>query len=608
MRTKSGRTWRLTKKDGTLALVAPHGTFPVKAVDAAAQRSVAALADGREVICDGDFEGGATITDLVVTRVIAPAPAMGRPAPSSSSAPPPRPNVSPVAAATAAATFGRAVQAPPPPVIVSPLSTTQVGDDQDRWRANEILGLSAADLRKRALKINPYRTAWIGRVDTIPPQSDERTALIDRGLILRGLLTKQQIDEIHKVGDQWLIHHEALKLAEAVAAKSAQAAVDAEKARKAALKAERKKQAAEREAARKVAVATRRANDIIYLGRGVSTRLGDRRAHVEELTRQGLPVLASPSDMAKALGVTIPQLRWLCFHSEAAAKTHYVYFEVPKRSGGTRLLAAPHRRLSTAQRWILDNILAKLDVTKHAHGFVADRSTVTNARQHVHKDIVVNLDLKDFFPTITFPRVRGLFESIGYSPAAASLLALLVTESPRVKVLHDGEPFWVAAGDRALPQGACTSPTMSNLVARKLDRRLAGAAAKLGWTYTRYADDLTFSASGEAKAKMSLMMSRVRAIVREEGFTINEAKGRVQRAARRQQVTGIVVNDKPGVPREEVRRIRAILHGAKKTGLAAQNRSNRPDFEAWLRGKIAYISMIDPAKGQKLRGELDALA
>jgi RNA-directed DNA polymerase len=494
----------------------------------------------------------------------------------------------------------------PPPPRPAPDPGAQLGGE-DRWRANEILGLSQTELRRRALRINPYRTAWIGRVDTIPPQTDERTALIDRGLILRGLLTSEQIDEIHRVGDQWLLHHDAIKLAEAAARKTAEAAVEAERARKAASKAEHKRQAAERQAARKAAVAARRASDIIYAGRGVSAQLGDRRAHVEELARLGLPVLASAGDVARALGLTIPQLRWLCFHAEAAITTHYVYFEVAKRSGGTRLLSAPHARLGKAQRWILDSILARLDVTSHAHGFVAGRSTVTNARAHVGKDLVINLDLEQFFPTITFPRVRGLFASLGYSPAAASLLALLVTESPRVKVLHDGQAYWVAAGDRALPQGACTSPAISNLVARKLDRRLAGAAARLGWTYTRYADDLTFSASGAAATQMALMMSRVRAIVRDEGFAINEAKGRVSRSARRQQVTGIVVNDKLGVPREELRRIRAILHRAKTTGLAAQNRDGHPDFEAWLRGKIAYISMIDRERAAKLLASLAAV-
>jgi len=505
--------------------------------------------------------------------------------------------------------------APPTPANAPPSvagraadrASPAIGSAEDRWRADEILGLSAAALRKRALAIQPYRTAWIGRVDTIPPQSDERTAIIDRGLILRGLLTAEQIAEIHRVGDQWLRHHDAQKLAEAAAHRTADAAIAAERARKAAAKAERKRLAAERCAQRVAAVAQRRAGDIIFAGRGVSARLGDRRAHVEELARQGLPVLASPVDVARALELTVPELRWLCFHSEASAKPHYTYFEIPKRSGGVRLLAAPRRRLAAAQRWILEHILTRLEVTPHAHGFIAGRSTVSNARPHVGKAVVCNLDLKDFFPSITFPRVRGLFESLGYSPAAATLLALLVTEAPRVQVVLDGEPSWVAVADRALPQGACTSPMISNLVARKLDRRLAGAAAKLGWTYTRYADDLTLSTGESGKPSMALMLSRVRAIVRDEGFAINEAKGRVQRAAGRQTVTGIVVNDKLGVPRDQLRRLRAILHRARTTGLAAQNRDGRADFEAHLRGMIAYIAMIDRERGARLLSELDAL-
>jgi retron-type reverse transcriptase len=593
-RYPSNRTWTLTKRGGRFVLEAPHGVFPIRGVDAAARGDFDALAEGAEASCQGDYVGGGkTITDLVVT-------AIGRKA-----APVARPAAAPARARAAA-----------PPSSSSPPPPDDDHDDEEaearaaalRWQANEILGLSAADLRTRALKIQPWRTAWIGRTDTIPPQSDERTALIDRGLILRGLLTPEQLVEIHRIGDLWLRHKDALKLAEAAAAHSAEAAVAAARAAHAAAKAERKRLAAEREAARVAAVAERRATDIIYAGRGVSARLADRRAHVEELARQGLPVLASAGDVARALGLTVPQLRWLCFHSDAAAKTHYVYFEVPKRSGGTRLLAAPHKKLAAAQRWVLENILAKLDVTAYAHGFVAARSTVTNARPHLGQTIVVTLDLKDFFPTITFPRVRGLFESLGYSPAAATLLALLVTEAPRVRVTHDGAPLWVAVGDRALPQGACTSPVISNLVARKLDRRLAGAMKKLGWTYTRYADDLTFSASEPASAQLSLMMSRVRAIVRDEGFAVNEAKGRVARASARQRVTGIVVNDKLGLPREELRRLRAILHRAKTTGLPAQNRESRADFEAYLRGKIAYLHMIDPARAAPLLAALDAVA
>ena len=605
-RRSSGRTWRLTKHQGSLALIAPHGTFLIKGVTDDIKAAVAALDDGDEVVCEGDYDGGSSITELVVTKILddprasvltrttqvtAPVVAVAPPAATA------RPQ--PAARATSGAvSAGGGVQAAPP----APATT-----DADRYMANEILGLSAAELRKRALRITPWRTAWIGRVDTIPPQSDERTAIIDRGLILRGLLTEQQIIEIHQVGDLWLKYHEAEKIAASIAGRTADAAVEAERAKRAALKADKKKQAAEREAARVAAVQERRRTDIVFAGRGVSARLHDRRAHVEELTRLGLPVLASPADVARALGLSIPQLRWLCFHSEAAEKTHYVYFEVAKRSGGTRLLAAPHRKLGAAQRWVLDNILAKLDVTTYAHGFVAGRSTVTNATAHVGKDVVVNLDLKDFFPSVTFPRVRGVFESIGYSPAAATLLALICTESPRVKVTHDDRVYWVAAGDRALPQGACTSPTLSNLVSRKLDRRLAGAAKKLGWTYTRYADDLTFSGDAATAQKLALLFARVRHIVQEEGFVVNEKKGRVQRKARRQAVTGVVVNDKLSVPRDEVRRLRAILHRAKTTGLAAQNRDNRPDFDAYVRGKIAYIAMIDAAKAQQLLRSYQAL-
>jgi RNA-directed DNA polymerase len=216
--------------------------------------------------------------------------------------------------------------------------------------------------------------------------------------------------------------------------------------------------------------------------------------------------------------------------------------------------------------------------------------------------------LKDFFPSVTFPRVKGIFQDFGYSPAVATILALICTECPRRKVVYDGKPYFVATGSRALPQGACTSPALSNLVTRKLDARLAGLAQKLGWNYTRYADDLTFSASGEAAQKTAWLLARVRHIVGEENFTVNEKKTRVLRPSTAQTVTGIVVNQRPNVPREMVRRIRAILHRARKEGLAAQNRRNRPNFLAWLQGMIAYITMVNPHKGKELREAFEKLA
>jgi len=478
---------------------------------------------------------------------------------------------------------------------------------KDPYDASGILGLSADELRKRALKIDPYRTAWIGRVDTIPPQSDERTALIDRGLILRGLLSEEQIEEIHRIGDLWLEHHEAASLASTVARKRADQAIDELKKEKAAKKAEKKRLSAERKKKHATDVARRKAEDIIFLGRGVSGKLADRRANVDALQKNGLPILSTPAEVAKTLGLPIGKLRWLCHHNDAVTRPHYIYFEVPKRSGGTRLLSAPHDRLAKAQEWIFNHVLQKLSVENSAHGFVKGRSTVTNAKEHVGQGIVINLDLSDFFPTIGFGRVRGLFESLGYSPAVATIFALLCTEPPRRKVTYDGTTYWVAVGDRGLPQGACTSPAISNLVSRKLDRRLVGMTRKMGWTYTRYADDLTFSAElqeleGDKKGRkdLGMLLARVRHIVTEEGFAINPKKGRIQHAGGRQNVTGIVVNDKLSMPREEVRRLRAILHQAKTTGLEAQNREKRPHFESYLKGKIAYLHMVDPDRAMQL--------
>jgi retron-type reverse transcriptase len=423
--------------------------------------------------------------------------------------------------------------------------------------------------------------------------------------VLRGLLTEQDLVEIHEVGDEWLLHHDAVQLASAAAAKQASETIAALKQRKAEEKARKQKEAAERRARHAADVARRHAEDIVFLGAGVSGRLADRRSDLERLAAAGLPALSTPADVATALGVSVPRLRWLCYHSEAAGRVHYVFFEVPKRSGGMRLLSAPHDGLARAQQWVFDNILGKLPTEPPAHGFVAGRSTVTNAVPHLRQGVVVNLDLSDFFPTITFRRVRGLFQRIGYSPAVATVLALLCTEAPRRAVELDGRTLFVAVAERALPQGACTSPALSNQVTRRLDKRLTGMAAKHGWTYTRYADDLTFSSS--RRADVPMLLARVRHIVSEEGFVVNPDKGRVQRHSGRQTVTGVVVNQKPALPREEVRRLRAILHRARLHGLAAQNRDNLPHFESWLRGKLAYLQMVDRPRGEKMLAALDAL-
>src|SRR5207244_10343352 len=135
----------------------------------------------------------------------------------------------------------------------------------------------------------------------------------------------------------------------------------------------KKAEAAERRRLRAEAIARRHATDILFLGRGVSGRLHDRQSNTEKLAAAGLPVLSTPAELAQALGLSIPQLRWLAFHTEVATRVHYVTFTVPKKSGGTRTLSAPHRSLALAQHWILENILDRLHAEPSAHGFRRNR-------------------------------------------------------------------------------------------------------------------------------------------------------------------------------------------------------------------------------------------
>lgn len=497
--------------------------------------------------------------------------------------------------------------APPPPKPSAP--PAPVPRKAANYAAEEFAPISAKELREKSKTSEVSTSPWWGRTDTIPPGDDPRTKLIDRALVTRGYLTPEQLVEIHRVGDLMLLKKGDQAGLRAVADR----AVAQSKEERAALKAEKKRQAEERKRAHALAVAQRKASDILFLGRGVSGGLSGRTSDEEKLKKFGLPSLSKPDQVAAALSIPLLRLRWLAFHSEASTVSHYVRFTIPKKSGGVREIWAPQPKLAAAQAWILENILSKVPVGPTAHGFVPGRSTVTNATPHVKRAIVVNADLKDFFPTITFPRVRGIFESLGYSPAVATVLALLCTEPPRREVEYSGKKYFVATGPRALPQGACTSPAVSNLAAWGLDRRLGGVAAKLGWTYTRYADDLTFSGDtlvpkGEKNPKsVGWLLARMRHVCEAEGFEVNEKKVRVLRRNAAQTVTGIVVNEKPSTSRAERRKLRAILHHARFEGLERQNRIGHANYVAWLRGHVAYVLMVNPAQGQKLKVKLDAL-
>jgi retron-type reverse transcriptase len=363
----------------------------------------------------------------------------------------------------------------------------------------------------------------------------------------------------------------------------------------------------ERHRLREIRRADRLSRDITYLGRGVSGWLNERVSDVVKLQSAGLPVMSVPADVARALGISLQSLRGLAFHAEVAGLTNYLRFTVPKRGGGERELSVPHRRLAAAQRWILRTILDRLSVSEEAHGFVRGRSVLTNAQQHCGQAVVLNLDVQNFFPSIPFARVRRVFMGAGYSKCVATILALVCTECPRREVVFEGRRLWVATGIRGLPQGACTSPALSNLVCLRLDRRLRGLAGKLGFVYSRYADDLTFSGGADLRQRAGAVLKSVGAILGSEGLQVHPDKTRVQPRSTAQVVTGLVVNDRPGVCRREVRRVRAILHRAATEGLERQNRDGHPNFVAWLTGRIGWIGQSRPELGQKLLEELRGL-
>jgi retron-type reverse transcriptase len=513
---------------------------------------------------------------------------------------PPPPSASPAPIASSPEPVVSPVPAVPPPTA-TPVAETGP-------KAGDFLPIQRDDLLKQGEEVR-RTTGWMffGRRDIIPPTSDPRTLLIDRGMVTQGFLKPDELAEMHRVGDEHAKHANRLQQITIEAGKTADQAVEADRAARAAIKARKKAESLARRQKLAEDIAVRKATDIRFVGRGVSALLNDRVSDVARLTAAGLPVLSTPAELAAVLSLTIPQLRWLCFHTDAATRIHYVQFEIPKKSGGTRILSAPHAKLAAAQEWILSNILSKLPSEEPAHGFVPGRSTVTNALPHSARDVVINVDLEAFFPSIRFGRVRAFFHRLGYSGAVATLLALLCTECPRKKVVYDNVAYFVATSPRGLPQGACTSPAISNQIARKLDRRLSAITTKLGFTYTRYADDLTFSALPGQREKVAYLLARVRHICDDEGFKVNPKKTRVQRPESRQSVTGLVVNVAPAVPRDVVRRIRAILYRAKKEGLEAQNRDRHPNFRGWLEGMIAYIAMVKPSVAKGFQQQLSRL-
>ena len=275
-------------------------------------------------------------------------------------------------------------------------------------------------------------------------------------------------------------------------------------------------------------------------------------------------------------------------------------FSIKKKSGGTRQITAPRNQSFRLMLQYVNEIFKSLYVpSAYAMGFTEGRSVVTNANIHRGQNYVFNIDLKDFFPSIEQARVwkRLQLEPLCLQQPAANLLAGLCA----MKVSsEDGAVKFV------LPQGAPTSPILTNMICDKLDRRLAGLAKRFGLHYSRYADDITFSSMHNVYQEHGAFRKELERIITDQGFKMNTDKTRLQKHGSRQEVTGIIVSDKLNVTQKYVRDIRNILYIWDRYGYATafnkffpkykaekgHVKKGNPDMANVLDGKLMYLKMV----------------
>jgi hypothetical protein len=331
-----------------------------------------------------------------------------------------------------------------------------------------------------------------------------------------------------------------------------------------------------------------------------------------------LTELHTAHDVAALFGMSYAQLAKAIYKKKGHP---YRTFEIKKKNGGHREINAPHRIVKEIQRQLAQILQNVYDPRPSVHGFIPGRSIVTNAAKHQNKAFLFNIDLKEFFATLTFGRVRRMFQSKPFEIplAPATVLAQICCYAGR------------------LPQGAPTSPVLANIICKKLDGALQRLAREHRATYTRYADDITFSFTcGKRKLPNAIVKVAedevasvghdLAAQLESNGFVVNESKVRLRGRSQRQEATGLVVNRFVNVPRVFVRRTSSMIYAWEKFGLASASdelyakytellseraSTSQPSFENILKGRLAYLHMVrgraDPIYA-KLAQRFNALA
>ena len=294
--------------------------------------------------------------------------------------------------------------------------------------------------------------------------------------------------------------------------------------------------------------------------------------YVCAVVAKNLPVIIGINHLASMMQLDAGTLKRMVISSHS----FYHSFTIPKRKGGTRQIDAPYPSMIRAQQWIYHEILSKIAISPSATGFIPHHSIKDNASAHLRQKCLLLLDLKDFFPSIKWHKVYAVFYHLGYPKNIAQYLASLCCLNGHA------------------PQGAVTSPALSNVIARRLDARITGLANKYEVKYTRYADDMTFS--GERITKR--FQSFVYKIVKEDGFDVNKAKTRFIKGRHQKIVTGISISaDKLTVPKNKRREIRQHVYYIQKYGLTEHQKrigNKDPIFLERIIGYLHFWHSIEP--------------
>lgn len=318
--------------------------------------------------------------------------------------------------------------------------------------------------------------------------------------------------------------------------------------------------------------------------------------YADKLESKNLPVIYSLAHFSLLTGLDYYTTRYIIKFRSSFYKEYYI----TKKRGGFRKISSPYRPLKIMQQYIAKYILSNVPIHEKAFGFVPTKSIYHNAKEHVNQDCILNIDLCNFFETISSKKIYSIFMNMGYASNLCVDFSKICTAAIESKSLLP-----------VLPQGAPTSPVLSNICAYNLDKRLDRFAHKNNLVYSRYADDITFSGLRKDLPKVSFL----KRVIEDEGFKLNTSKIRLYTKKNNKRIiTGLLVDDSVRIPKKFKKEIFRHLHFCQKYSpkehidyLNSKRSKPKGYFYEWLKGKISFVQMVEPKIGEKMFKEFDRI-